>query len=91
MRLVTFALLALFALVHVELWSGKGGLPRMLELQAKLKEQNAANNAARERNKQLLAEVRDLNEGLEMIEERARYELGMIKPNEILVQISTIP
>ena len=89
MRFVTFALLALLVLVQAELWFGKGGVPRMLELEAKLQAQEAANDAARARNEQLVAEVRDLEEGMEMIEERARYELGMTKPDEILVQITT--
>jgi cell division protein FtsB len=91
MRLVTFALLALLALVNAELWFGKGGLPRKLELEGKLQAQQARNDAARSRNEQMAAEVRDLKEGLEMVEEKARYELGMVKPDEILVQISTKP
>jgi cell division protein FtsB len=91
MRLVTFALLALLALVNAELWFGKGGLPRKLELEGKLQAQRASNDAARARNEQMAAEVRDLKEGLEMVEEKARFELGMVKPDEILVQISTKP
>ena len=89
MRLVTVALLALIALVHAELWFGRGGVPRVMELQGRLAEQKAANDLARERNNQLDAEVRDLKEGLEMVEEKARFELGMVKPDEILVQVST--
>ena len=89
MRYITFALLALIGLVHAELWFGKGGVPRVMELQAKLAEQKATNEAARARNAQMDAEVRDLKEGLEMVEEKARYELGMVKPDEILVQVST--
>jgi cell division protein FtsB len=89
MRYVSFALIALLALVHAELWFGKGGVPRMMELRGKLAEQQAANQAARSRNTQLDAEVRDLKEGLEMVEEKARFELGMVKPDEILVQVST--
>lgn len=88
MRLLTLALLALLALVHAELWFGKGGVPRVVELSGKLREQQAANEAARARNAQLLAEVSDLKEGLEMVEEKARSELGMVKPDEILVQIT---
>ena len=88
MRFITVALLALLALVHVELWSGKGGAPRMLDLTAKLDEQRAANDIAKARNAQLDAEVRDLKEGLEMVEERARFELGMVKPDEIYVQFA---
>ena len=89
MRFVTLALLALLALANAELWFGKGGLPRKLELEQKLQVQKATNDAARARNEQLSAEVRDLKEGLEMVEEKARFELGMVKPDEILVQIST--
>ena len=89
MRYITLALLALIGLVHAELWFGKGGVPRVMELQGKLAEQKATNEAARARNAQMDAEVRDLKEGLEMVEEKARYELGMVKPDEILVQVST--
>ena len=88
MRFVTLALVALLALVHAELWFGKGGVPRVMELQGKLAEQRTANEAARARNVQLDAEVRDLKEGLEMVEEKARFELGMVRPDEILVQMS---
>ncbi len=88
MRWITFALAALLVLVHGELWFGKGGVPRMVELQRKLAAQQAINESARRRNEQLTAEVNDLKEGLEMVEEKARFELGMIKPDEIFVQLS---
>jgi cell division protein FtsB len=87
-KLVTLALVALLALVHAELWFGKGGLPHVWSLQAQLRTQQAANDAARTRNERLQAEVSDLKEGLERVEERARLELGMVKPDEILVQVS---
>ena len=89
MRFVTLSLLALLALVHAELWFGKGGVPHVLALSASLDEQKLRNDAARQRNGQLRAEVLDLKEGLEMVEEKARLELGMVKPDEILVQVST--
>jgi cell division protein FtsB len=88
MRYISVALIAMLALVHAELWFGKGGVPRMMELQSKLTEQLASNEAARARNAQLDAEVRDLKDGLEMVEEKARSELGMVKPDEILVQVA---
>jgi cell division protein FtsB len=88
MRWITLALAALLVLVHAELWFGKGGVPRMVDLQRKLSAQQAANDTARRRNEQLSAEVSDLKEGLEMVEEKARFELGMIKPDEIFVQLS---
>jgi cell division protein FtsB len=87
-RLVTLALVALLLLVHAELWFGKGGVPRVMELEDKLATQQAANAAAHSRNDQLSAEVSDLKEGLEMVEEKARFELGMVKPDEIYVQLS---
>ena len=89
MRLLTLALIGLLGLVHAELWFGKGGVPRTVELGNRLRAQKTANDSARQRNEQLAADVRDLKEGLEMVEEKARYELGMIKPDEILVQVST--
>lgn len=91
MRFVTLALVALLALAQAELWFGKGGMVRKLELESSLAAQRGANDAKRARNEQLLAEVRDLKDGLEMVEEKARFELGMVKPDEILVQISNRP
>jgi cell division protein FtsB len=57
-------------------------------LHDQLDEQNKKNQEALLANNRLSAEVRDLKEGLEMVEERARMELGMVKSNEIFVQIS---
>ena len=88
LRLVTVALAALLLLVQGSLWFGKSGLPYVMSLQAQLTEQQATNDAARARNARLLAEVSDLKEGLEMVEEKARSELGMVRPNEILVQLT---
>ena len=88
MRWITLGLAALLVLVQAELWFGKGGMPRMVELQRKLAAQKATNEQAKRRNEQLSAEVSDLKEGLEMVEEKARFELGMIKPDEIFVQLS---
>ena len=89
MRILAGVLGALILLIQVPLWFGKGGVPRTVELNGRLQAQKKANDAARQRNEQLGAEVRDLKEGLEMVEEKARYELGMVKPDEILVQVST--
>ena len=90
-RLLTLALVALLVLVHADLWFGKTGVHRVMELQRRLGAQQVKNEAARERNAQLAAEVRDLKEGLEMVEEKARYELGMIKPDEVFVQMTPPP
>ena len=88
MRYVTVGLIVLLGLVHAEIWFGKGGMPRMLELQGRVATLKASNTADRQRNAQLDAEVRDLKEGLEMVEEKARFELGMVKPDEIYVQLT---
>jgi cell division protein FtsB len=88
MRAVTIALVVLIALVQAELWLGRGGVPKVLELQSRLDVQRADNDQTRARNEQLAAEVSDLKEGLEMVEEKARSELGMLKADEILVQVT---
>jgi len=88
MKLVTFGLLLLLGLVQAELWAGKGGRSHLVHLQLQLQAQQQANDAARMRNQRLAAEVNDLKEGLEMVEEKARSELGMVKPDEILVQLN---
>jgi cell division protein FtsB len=87
---VTVLLLALLALVHAELWFGKGGLPRVMSLRTQVAEQQKKNQAAEQHNAQLDAEVKDLQGGLEMVEEKARGQLGMVKPDEILVQIAPV-
>ena len=84
----TLALLALLLFVQAQLWVGSSGKPYTMRLQLELDKQAALNEQAQARNDQLVAEVRDLREGLEMIEERARWDLGMVKPDEILVQVS---
>ena len=89
MRLLPVTLTALLVLVHADLWFGKGNARYVMNLQQQLDTQRAANDEARERNARLTAEVNDLVEGLEMVEERARLDLGMIKPDEILVQVTS--
>ena len=89
MRWTTVIIAALLAMVHADLWFGKGNMPYVMSLRKQLQEQRAANDVARERNARVAAEVSDLKEGLEMVEEKARSELGMVKPDEILVQVST--
>jgi cell division protein FtsB len=89
MRVATLILLALLAVVHAELWFGKGSVPRVMTLRTEVEAQQKANAVAQARNQQLAAEVRDLQEGLEMVEEKARTELGMVKPDEIYVQMTS--
>lgn len=87
-RLVPVVLIALLVIIQAQLWLGKGGVPSVAELERELQQQKAANEEARLQIEQLNAEVNDLKEGLNMVEERARHELGMVKPNEIYVQIA---
>jgi len=87
-RLVPLLLFALLAIVQAQLWFGPGSLPNVRELRQELAQQKQANEEARRRMEQLSAEVNDLKEGLNMVEDRARQELGMVKANEIFVQIA---
>ena len=87
-RLVPIVLVVLLLLLQGQLWFGRGSLSHVADLQQKVQQEKAANLEARRTNEQLSAEVSDLKEGLNMVEERARHELGMVKPNEIYVQIA---
>ena len=87
-RLVPAILLVLLVIVHGQLWFGRGSISDVGQLQQRLQEQQAANAKAQLANERLTAEVRDLKEGLEMVEEKARSELGMVKPNEVFVHLS---
>jgi cell division protein FtsB len=87
-RIVPALLLLLLVVVHAQLWFGRGSVAAVSTLQQRLDAQKAANVQAQQSNERLANEVRDLKEGLEMVEEKARSELGMVKPNEIFVNIS---
>ena len=89
MRFVTIALLLLLAGVQGQLWLGDGGLPGVMRMRTDLAVKHQANVDRRQANQRLVAEVEDLRQGLEMVEERARADLGMVKPDEILVQYAT--
>ena len=86
-RLVPAALLVLLLILQGQIWLGKGGVPTVIDLEMKIQEQNELNAKAKRINGQLNSEVNDLKEGLNTVEERARLELGMVKANEIFVQI----
>ena len=86
-RVITWTLGVLLALVQAGLWIGKGSVPHVWSLQSQLIDQNAANEQARQRNQRVAAEVGDLKDGLEMIEEKARSELGMVRPDEVFVRV----
>ena len=87
MRWLTVALISLLVLLQYPLWIGKGGWLRVWDVDRQLQQQRTANKMLEVRNAGLDAEVRDLKQGYDAIEERARFELGMIKPDEVFVQI----
>jgi cell division protein FtsB len=85
--LPTWILLGLIVLLQYPLWFGKGGWLLVWDYDRQLANQREINQGLEQRNAGLDAEVRDLKSGSEAIEERARHELGMIKSNEIFVQV----
>ena len=91
MRILTIVFAALIVLLQYPLWLGKGGWLRVWEIDRQVKAQKDGNARLRARNDALDAEVRDLKQGYEAIEERARYELGMIKQDEIFFHVMEKP
>ncbi|MFL6674869.1 MAG: cell division protein FtsB [Massilia sp.] len=87
MRLITLALAALLLLIQYPLWLGKGGWLTVSELEDQVAASRKKTDELKARNAKLDSEVRDLKDGTGAVEERARYELGMIKQNEIFVQV----
>ena len=85
---VPAALIALLVILHAQLWFGRGSVPNVSLLVRKLETQKQHNALAARDNERLAAEIQDLREGLEIVEEKARSELGMVKANEIYVQIA---
>ena len=87
----TLALTAAVVVVQADLWLAPSNMPQVFSLERQLAEQMALNAAAEERNRRTIAELSDLKEGLEMVEEKARRELGMVRADEILVQYTRRP
>ena len=87
MRLLAIILGALLLLIQYPLWLGKGGMLRVWEMERQIEVQRESNSKLQMRNAALDAEVRDLKQGLEAVEERARSELGMIRKDEIFFQL----
>ena len=91
MRWLAAVLLVVLVLLQHPLWLGKGGWLRVWDVDRQLQRQRASNKQLETRNAGLDAEVRDLKQGYDAIEERARFELGMIKADEVFVQIPDQP
>ncbi len=87
LRYVALILLILLIFLQVRLWTGQGGLHEVWRLRERVEQQRAENAKLKSRNETLSAEVEDLKHGDEAIEERARAELGLLKPGEMFYQI----
>ena len=87
MKLLAAVLSVLIVLIQFPLWLGKGGWLRVWDLDRQVQAQKDQNLKVQKRNVALDAEVRDLKQGLDAVEERARYELGMVKQDEVFFQI----
>jgi len=86
MRLVTVVLIILLVLIQYPLWWGHGGWLRVHELEQQLAQQQKQNDDEKLRNERIAGEVQDLQNGTAAVEERARYEMGMVKDSEVFVQ-----
>jgi len=91
MRILAGVLGALILAIQYPLWLGKGGWLRVWDVDRQLEAQQMKNTSLETRNNALGAEVKDLKQGHEAIEERARYELGMVKNDEVFFQIPNRP
>jgi cell division protein FtsB len=87
MRLILLFITALLVLIQYPLWLGKGGWLRVWDLDQQVVAAQKRNEELRARNAKLNSEVLDLKDGTEAVGERARYELGMVKQNEIFIQV----
>ena len=91
MRVLIVVLALLLGKVHFELWLDDNGVRYAASLREDLEEQLASNEATKARNEQLSAELADLAEGTEIVEEWARQQRGMLRPGEVLVQYTNSP
>lgn len=87
LRYAALILLALLIVLQIKLWTGSGGVRDVESLRQTVAETRKTNEALKARNEALQAEVRDLKEGRDAIEERARSELGLVKPGETFYQV----
>ena len=87
MRILAVLLGALIVVIQLPLWLGKGGWLRVWELDQQVAAQRVQNARLEARNAGVAAEVRDLKQGLEAVEERARYELGLVRPDEVFFHV----
>jgi cell division protein FtsB len=86
-KILTVLLAALVVALQYPLWLGKGSWLKVSELDHALAQEKAATASLKARNDAMDAEVRDLKQGLDAVEERARLDLGMIKRDELFYQV----
>ena len=91
MRIVTLVLIVVLILLQFKLWLGEGGYTEVKRLETRVEAQRQQNDQLFQRNAELQAEVEDLRERLDAVEERARNELGLIKPGEKFYQVVPPP
>jgi cell division protein FtsB len=87
MRISTAFFVLLLVLLQYRLWFGNGSMTEVHHLEKQISQVKEENRMLKERNLSLTAEVYDLKQGQEAIEERARSEMGMIKYDETFYQI----
>jgi cell division protein FtsB len=87
MKVLAAVLGGLILAIQYPLWLGKGGWLRVWDADRQLDAQQLKNARLETRNGALAADVKDLKQGVEAIEERARYELGMVKNDEVFFQV----
>ena len=87
MKTIVTLMLVLFLLMQYRLWFGDGSIRQVVEMRQRVAEQHDKNEQARQRNAVLAAEVDDLKTGLDVIEELARSELGMVKEGETFIHV----
>ncbi|ANO33693.1 cell division protein FtsB [Vibrio breoganii] len=87
MRVFSVLLFGLLVLMQAKLWAGKNGVNDYRQVQDEIAIQSSVNSELRKRNDEMFAEIDDLRQGLDAIEERARHELGMVKEGETFYRI----
>lgn len=86
--IISLILLVLLVLLQYQIWTGRGNVHQVAGLQQELEQLRAKNSQTEADIARLRSEIHDLQEGLNIVEEKARYEMGLVKPNEIFVQIT---
>ncbi|MGF1698228.1 cell division protein FtsB [Vibrio kyushuensis] len=87
MRIFVLTLTLLFGWLQYELWFGKNGIIDFNLVNSDIQAQHQVNDNLQARNAEMFAEIDDLRQGLDAIEERARHELGMVKEGETFYRL----